>query len=171
MPFCFQTIQLVRCPIGPYFTEKKGYPTDPKTIGEMIRKRRLDSGLRQIDAAKMIGCDEMSIVNWEKGHNAPRVNHMAGVVGFLGFNPFQNGDTLAQQLVNHRKVLGVTQKAFAGQIGVDPSTLARWEGGERKPVGKYLDRVCAICPPFLESRETGSPVLQFRSPRGAAQSR
>jgi transcriptional regulator with XRE-family HTH domain len=54
-------------PFGPHFTEKKGYPTDPKTIGEMIRKRRLDLGLRQIDAAKMIGCDEMSVVNWEKG--------------------------------------------------------------------------------------------------------
>ena len=33
----------------------------------MIRKRRLDLGLRQIDAAKMIGCEEMSVVNWEKG--------------------------------------------------------------------------------------------------------
>jgi transcriptional regulator with XRE-family HTH domain len=85
----------------------------------MIRKRRLDLGLRQIDAAKMIGCDEMSVVNWEKGHRSPRVNQMAGVVNFLGFNPFQNGDTMAHRLVNHRKALGITQKEFAGQLGVD----------------------------------------------------
>ena len=146
LPLCFQTIQVVRCSIGPHFTEKKGYPTDPKTIGEMIRKRRLDLGLRQIDAAKMIGCDEMSVVNWEKGHRSPRVNHMAGVVEFLGFNPFQNCDTLAHRLANHRKALGMTQKEFARQIGVDPSTLARWERGEREPTGRLLDRVNSVIP-------------------------
>ena len=73
----------------------------------------------------------MSVVNWEKGHSSRRVNHMAKVVEFLGFNPFQNGDTLAQRLINRRKALGITQKEFARQIGVDPSTLARWERGER----------------------------------------
>jgi transcriptional regulator with XRE-family HTH domain len=119
----------------------KGYPASPKTVGEMLRKRRLDLGLRQTDAAKMIGCDEMSIVNWEKGHRSPRVNHMAGVVEFLGFNPFQNGGTMAHRLVNHRKALGMTQKEFARRIGVDPSTLARWERGERMPIGRFAVRV------------------------------
>ena len=132
--------------MGPYLTEKKGYPTNPKTIGEMIRKRRLDLGLRQIDAAKMIGCDEMSIVNWEKGHRSPRVNHMAGVVEFLGFNPFQNGDTMAHRLINHRKALGMTQKEFAGQLRIDPSTLARWERGEREPTGRLSYRVNSVIP-------------------------
>jgi DNA-binding XRE family transcriptional regulator len=83
----------------------------------------------------------MSIVNWEKGHRCPRVNHMAGVVEFLGFNPFQNGDTMAHRLVNHRKAHGMTQKDFAGQIGVDPSTLARWERGERIPIGRFATKV------------------------------
>ena len=141
LPFCYLVLRGVRCPHGLYFTEKKGYPASPKTIGEMIRKRRLDLGLRQIDVAKIIGCDEMSMVNWEKGHSTPRVNHMAGVVGFLGFNPLQEGDTLAQRLVNHRKALGTTQKDFARQIGVDPSTLARWERGERVPTGQFAARV------------------------------
>ncbi|MDR3403533.1 MAG: helix-turn-helix transcriptional regulator [Chthoniobacter sp.] len=77
--------------------------------------------------AKIIGCDEMNVVNWEKGHRSSRVNHMAGVVEFLGFNPFQNGETIAHRLVDHRKSLGITQKEFARQIGIDPSTLARME--------------------------------------------
>src|SRR4051794_38325012 len=38
---------------------------------------RLDLRLRQIDVAKVIGCDEMSVANWEKGHTTPRINHMA----------------------------------------------------------------------------------------------
>jgi len=115
-------------------------------IGEMIRKRRLDLGLRQIDAAKMIGCDEMMIVNWEKGHRSPRVNHLAGVVEFLGFNPFQNADTLAHRLVNRRKALGMTQKEFAGPIGVDPNTLAGWERGGREPTGRFATRVESVLP-------------------------
>jgi hypothetical protein len=36
---------------GRYSTEKKGYPAIPKTLGEEIRKRRLDLNLRQIDVA------------------------------------------------------------------------------------------------------------------------
>ena len=75
-PFCKVTHRVMRSRFGPHFTEMMGYPTDPKTVGEMIRKRRLDLGLRQIDAAKMIGCDEMSIVNWgEKPQHTARQSH------------------------------------------------------------------------------------------------
>jgi transcriptional regulator with XRE-family HTH domain len=111
----------MRCSHGPYFTKTKGYPASPNDIGKMIRKRRLDLELRQADAAKAIGCDETTIVNWENGHRIPRISHLSGVVKFLGFDPFTSGDTLAQRLVNHRKALGATQAAFAAQLGVDPS--------------------------------------------------
>jgi hypothetical protein len=126
LPFCSATLHAMRCPIGPHFTEKKGYPADPKTIGEMIRKRRLDLGFRQTDAAKMIGCDEMSVVNWENGHHLPQVNHTAGVLDFLGFNPFENGDTMAHRLVNHRKAHDMTQEDSCVKSG---SIRARSEDG------------------------------------------
>jgi DNA-binding XRE family transcriptional regulator len=92
----------------------------------MIRKHRLDLGIRQIDVAKMIACDEMSIVNWEEGYRSPRVNQMAGVVEFLGFDPYLKGDTMAHRLVNHRQARGMAQKKFAQQIG-----LGRELGGRR----------------------------------------
>jgi transcriptional regulator with XRE-family HTH domain len=110
-------------------------------LGEEIRKRRLDLNLRQIDVAEIIGCDEMTVVNWEKGYASPRINLMSKVVEFLGFNPFQKCDTLAQHMVGHRKSFGITQKEFARKLGVDPSTLARWERGEHAPAGMYLRRV------------------------------
>jgi hypothetical protein len=47
--FCRTTLHGMRSQTGPYFTKVKGYPANPKTIGEAIRKRRLDCGLRQID--------------------------------------------------------------------------------------------------------------------------
>jgi transcriptional regulator with XRE-family HTH domain len=122
----------------PYATEKKGYPATPKTLGEEIRKRRLDLNLRQIDVAKIIGCDEMTVVNWEKGYASPRINHMPKVVEFLGFNPFQQCGTLAQRIVSHRKAPRLTQKDSARQLGVDPSTHARLERGELEPKGRYV---------------------------------
>ena len=108
-------------------------------MGEQIRKRRLDLNLKQIEVAKIIGCDEMTLVNWEKSYASPRINLMGKVVEFLGFNPFQKCDTLAQQIVSHRTALGTTQKEFAQQLGIDPSTLARWERGEREPQGRFRD--------------------------------
>jgi hypothetical protein len=61
LPFCKATLDGVRCPKGPYFAEVRSYPSDPTTIGEAIRKRRLDLGLRQIDVAKLVGCNEMEL--------------------------------------------------------------------------------------------------------------
>ena len=87
LPIFVVHIQAVRrCP---YVRGRRirDYPRSPTTVGEHVRKRRLDLNLRQIDAAKIIGCDEMTVVNWEKGHTQPSVNHMAGVVRFLGFQP------------------------------------------------------------------------------------
>jgi len=83
LPFCRATLYGVRCRIGPYFMRAKGYPANPRTIGEAIRKRRLDLGLRQVGVAKLIGCDKTSVVNWEKGHTTPRSNKIAAVETFL----------------------------------------------------------------------------------------
>jgi DNA-binding transcriptional regulator YiaG len=45
------------------------------------------------------------------------------------------GDTLAARPVQCRTTLGLAQGVAAAWIGVDPSTLARWERGEREPSG------------------------------------
>ena len=83
LPLCRATLVGVRCPLGQYFIAVKGYPIQPTTVGEAIRKRRLDLRLRQVDAAKSIGCNEMTIVNWEKGHTHPCMRKMARVKSFL----------------------------------------------------------------------------------------
>lgn len=36
---------------------------------------------------KLIGCDKMTMRNWEKNYTEPRITHMAGIVEFLGFVP------------------------------------------------------------------------------------
>jgi len=48
---------------------------------------------------------------------------------------------MAGHLTSFRQGKGWTQSHFAGILGVDPSTLARWERGERDPTGTYRARV------------------------------
>ena len=112
----------------------------------MVRKRRLDLGLLQREAAAQIGCDTDTVTNWEKGRSTPDLKHVAKIVEFLGFNPFEIGDTLGERLASFRRERSMSQKGFARQLGVDPSTLAKWERGDRKPAGKYFDRVLKVCP-------------------------
>ena len=64
-------------------TKDKAYPTEITTIGDAIRARRLDLGLKQREVAAIIGCDQMSVLNWEKGYNKPIMINMAGVRRFL----------------------------------------------------------------------------------------
>jgi DNA-binding transcriptional regulator YiaG len=42
-----------------------------QTLGERIKKWRLEKGVFQKDLAKRVGVSEMTIVNWEKGRTKP----------------------------------------------------------------------------------------------------
>ncbi len=37
-----------------------------------------------------------------------------------------------------RESAGLSIRAFANALDISPSTLARWEGGERHPIGPHL---------------------------------
>ncbi|WP_394347489.1 helix-turn-helix transcriptional regulator [Pedobacter polaris] len=48
------------------------FPSNPQTISEHLKKRRMDLGLLQADVARRLNvCDE-SIGNWENGHSKPQ---------------------------------------------------------------------------------------------------
>jgi len=61
----------------------KGYPANPNTIGEHIRKRRMDLGLMQKEVVKIIGVSESTIWNWEHGWNIQK-KYLKRVGEFLG---------------------------------------------------------------------------------------
>jgi transcriptional regulator with XRE-family HTH domain len=119
----------------------KAYPQNVLRLGDAIRKRRLDLRLLQKDVAEIIGCDKDTITNWENGHRSPTISHTAKITEFLGYDPFPEATTLAERLVNYRKARGLRQTDLALQIGINPSTLARFERGERYPTGKCLTAI------------------------------
>ena len=119
--------------------QKPGYPKTLVTIGDHIRKRRLDLGLFQRQAGAQIGVDEGTLWGWEKRGTKPELRHLPGIIRFLCYNPLPEPENFPARLVWARSSRGMDRVASARLIGVDPSTLARWETGRRKPSGRHLD--------------------------------
>lgn len=69
----------------------------------------------------------MTICNWERNTTSPQVHQMPAVIRFLGYDPLPVPKSRADSLKRARQLLGLTQRAMAGRIGIDPMTLGRWE--------------------------------------------
>jgi transcriptional regulator with XRE-family HTH domain len=113
------------------------YPRQINTLGDHIRKRRLELGLLQKQVAAQMSVNKNTIANWEKQRNYPALPYLPAIIRFLGYNPLPEGETLAGKLIRYRTSQGISQKTLAKKLGIDPSTLARWERGDREPTGLY----------------------------------
>jgi site-specific DNA recombinase len=116
-------------------------PAELRTIGDHIRRKRLMLKLTQEQVAERLGVTGASVYGWENSLRTPGIESMPAIIEFLGYNPLPAATTIAERLVRHRTSLGLPQSAAAKGIGVDPSTLARWERGDKKPAGVYVIRV------------------------------
>ena len=48
------------------------YPKEPKTLGERIRKARMDKGMQIKELAEMLEVTEDTVINWELRGRKPR---------------------------------------------------------------------------------------------------
>jgi len=124
-----------------------------RTLGDHLRRRRLTLKLLQREVGEQLGVDKTSIYNWETNRCEPSFEFMPAIIRFLGYDPQPPPLTVAEKLVRARKARGLSQKETAHLLDVDPSTLARWERGEREPAGAFSVRVAR----FLASGEKAAP--------------
>jgi transcriptional regulator with XRE-family HTH domain len=130
LPFCHAVLKAPRPP-------SPSYPKQINTLGDHIRKRRVDLGLLQRQAAELLRVTASTLTNWERQRSNPALPAMPAIIRFLGYNPLPEGVTLAGKLKRYRLTRGTTQKALANRLAVDPCTLARWERGDTTPGGLY----------------------------------
>jgi DNA-binding XRE family transcriptional regulator len=124
-------------------------PQNPRTWGEHIKKRRLELGLFQAQVAKIIGVDESTVVNWEKEHTNPMLWTIPKIIEFLGYKPnLMQNLTLGQKITAYRYTRGINQEELAHKLGIDPTTLGRWERDERQPKEKFKHRL----EPLIQTR-------------------
>ena len=110
-----------------------------------MRKRRLDLKLLQKEVARKVGVDEATIYNWENNRSSPELHYIPKVIQFLGYVPFQGqAETLGEKIMYYRRLHSITQKELAHSLGVDPTTLARWERNEGRPQRALLEKMSAF---------------------------
>lgn len=113
----------------------------PVTLGDHLRKRRLDLGLLQREVAQELGVDEDSVCHWEVGHSHPKPYLIPRVIAFLGYAPWAAPATFGEWLIMVRRANGLSRKRFAKRLGVDQSTVSRWESGRGCPGSRLLARL------------------------------
>jgi len=119
-----------------------GYPTNPKTVGEHLKRRRMDLGIRQKDLACELGVSPWTLRLWEAGGTSPEIRLWPGIIRFLGYDPNPEPSSVSEKLKAIRRGLGWSQRKLAGVLGVDPTTVGRWEQGKgwpEKQLGRQLE--------------------------------
>ena len=106
------------------------------TLGAQLRRRRRDLNLRRIDVALLLGCDEKSLLWWERDVREPLVSFYPAIIRFLEREPWPVPATLAEELQAERRRRGLSIADAAAVVGVDEGTYGRWESGVWKPQPK-----------------------------------
>ena len=103
---------------------------EPQTLGEHVRKRRLELGLTQKQAADRLGVNAWTVLNWEKDHTEPPIESIPAILQFLAYDPFPEPKNISERLLAKRRAMGWSIKEAARQLGVDEGTWRDWEHGK-----------------------------------------
>ena len=84
-----RTIHIQRSLSSLHFRALRRYPTNPQSLGEHLRKKRIDMQLSMTQLADVLGLGitDSAIEKWEKNQNRPSADHKRKIELFLGFNP------------------------------------------------------------------------------------
>jgi transcriptional regulator with XRE-family HTH domain len=119
LPCYHPVIKRAQKPINPY------YPKELRTLGDHIRKRRLDLGLFQKDVAKKLHTTTDTITNWEKNRVEPEFRFYPAIMDFLGYCPIQHPKTSGEKLELYRIHQGLSFKKLARLMSIDSGVLSR----------------------------------------------
>jgi transcriptional regulator with XRE-family HTH domain len=106
-----------------------GYPETLRTVGDHLKRTRMDRGLSLERAGRQLGADASTLKGWEDGRFGVRRRHRGSVVAFLGYDPFPPERPWGEEVREKRLALGLTRKALAKVLGVNQETVAAWERG------------------------------------------
>lgn len=124
MPFCSLNLSAVK-PITDWNT-----PAPLVPLGGFVRERREYLGLTQREAAREIRVSLSSLRSWERGRARVRDEHYPAVIRFLGHDPNPTPRSLPERVRAARLMEGLSQKALALRLGLDPSTVRAFEAGK-----------------------------------------
>jgi len=105
-------------------------PKELRTLGDHLRKTRLNLGILQREVAERLGADRTTITNWERTRTSPSLRFVQKIIEFLDYVPhYTTPRTLRERILAARR------------LGIDPSTLGRWESSDRRPCKEPAERL------------------------------
>ena len=114
------------------------YPVHLNSLGDHIRKRRLDLGMHQKELAAIVNATTSTVTNWKKNRTNTRLYLILKIIQFLGYNPLQgDASTLGEKIRRNRILRGLSLRKLAKEMGVDPGTLSNWEKKEGGSSAKH----------------------------------
>lgn len=113
-------------------------PTELKTLGDHLKKRRLLLQQFQKEVSLHLGVNEWTYGNWENDRAEPTVRMFPKILSFLEYYPFAEPQTLGERILKYRRYNGISVKRLALEIGVDEQTLSRWERGIAPHLKEHL---------------------------------
>src|SRR5262249_16941851 len=128
-------------------TPRPGYPEEPVTIGQHLKRRRLDLGLRQKDVAEQLGVNQKTYENWEQEKYEPEGRFFPAIIRFLGYDPSPAPVSMPDRIRAARRRAGISQRELARRLGLDPATVWAWEAGA---VVRPFPRIARLFEDFVE---------------------
>jgi transcriptional regulator with XRE-family HTH domain len=117
----------------------------PRTIGDHIRKRRLQLEWGIMQLALLLKVTTDTVYNWEHNRSGPSIRFMPALVQFLGYDPADSTvTTLGEKIKKYRIEHGLSQKRLAIQMGMDSLTVRRLEYNRGKPTRRILKQIIQI---------------------------
>lgn len=98
-----------------------------------IARYRNERALTQQELADQVGVSRRTLARWEAGTSKPQPKHLAALADALGRDIDSIEGRPITTLGAARRAAGYSQRAFAEQIDIPPSSLAAIETG-RTPV-------------------------------------
>src|SRR3990170_6866938 len=129
VPFCHRTFSVGRPVLRRY--ERTKVPDG--TLGAAFRVRRWSRGVDQKQAAQEIGVSVKTYCGWETNRSEPDLSNIPAAIRFLGFDWRPQSVILGERIRRARTAAGLSIKALAAVVGLDPSTVGECETGLRKP--------------------------------------
>ena len=118
------------------------YPAKLNTLGDHLRKVRLDRGLSQPQVAKALKVTPDTVTGWELNKHQPSARLAKGIIKFLGYFPTnEQQGSLGKRLRQARQILGHTQEQAAKKMHCDESNIRYIELGKRNPQKDTIKRI------------------------------
>ena len=135
--------------------ERTDVAEQPRTIGEHIKKARIQKGLHQSDVAKLIGVSSNQLCAWEIGkRRIMKVKYFPRILKFLGYIPeLKKPYSIGRDMTIVKQIYGWNNKSLAEELGLDPSTVSNWIKGKQTKCKRKNEQVVLSLKKLLEESE------------------